>query len=482
MGHEPNKFQKVIYSDFRSTSNNMLVGAVAGSGKTTSLLELMKFARGEITFLAFNKSIVEELKERVPRNVNVMTMHSLGIKSIMRKHGKVNINANKTGKFIKQNLEDKVWGDELKKSEVGLIYLTVPRLVDIYRMTLCESQEDLLENSTRIGAEFNLPHIEYAMDVIGQMSRYNKNPKEIDFTDMIYLPATDSTYSLNRSDIWFVDECQDLSPCQHLLFKRARGRSRFVAVGDPHQAIYGFTGADPKSFSKFLNYPNTKQYPLSVCYRCPTKVVAHANAIYDIIESPEWMPVGEAYKGNFKDAEDGDMVICRNVKPLVSAFFKLIAQQKKAYIKGKDIGENLIKVVRPFKGQSIDSMFDGLLEIEAKLEEELMSQGITNPRKHPRYITLTEKHDIIKVISNNYETPRAILNALEEMFGDNAKEGVILSSIHKSKGLEADNVFFLDQHLIPSQYANTPEQIEQEMNLKYVAITRAKKKIIYCFS
>ena len=68
---------------------------------------------------------------------------------------------------------------------------------------------------------------------------------------------------------------------------------------------------------------------------------------------------------------------------------------------------------------------------------------------------------------------------LERLFSDNEKKGVVLSTIHKSKGLEADNVFILDVNLIPSKYATTKDQLKQERNLLYVAITRAKNKLIY---
>lgn len=480
MGHTPSKYQADVHKAFKHTQDNLVIGAVAGSGKTTTLLQLMEIAYGQITFLAFNKSIVNELKDKVPKNVDVMTMHSLGIKSIMRKHGKVKVNASKTGGWIKKNTSDGTWDVEPK--EVAQLYLILPRLYDIYRLTLCKSIGDLKAQAETIGVEFKNNHLEKTMDLVQQLEVYNKMPREVDFTDMVYLPATSTSYTLNRSDIWFIDEAQDLSPCQHLLFKRARGISRFVAVGDKYQAIYGFAGADSKSFEKFLKYPRTVELPLSICYRCPTKIVAHANQVHDIMESPEWMKKGEVYKGEVLDAIEGDIVICRNVKPLVSVFFKLLAQGKRCYIKGKDIGEGLIRLVKPYSNKSLDEMFDKFQQNLQALEGELIESGIESPRKHPRYGNLQEKHDVIKIIAGTYKTPGSMLRALEKMFGDDSNVGIALSSIHKAKGLEANNVYFLDKHLIPSKYSTSEEQLTQEANLKYVAITRAMNKLIYCFS
>ena len=58
----------------------------------------------------------------------------------------------------------------------------------------------------------------------------------------------------------------------------------------------------------------------------------------------------------------------------------------------------------------------------------------------------------------------------------------MLSTIHKAKGLENERVFFLLPDIIPSKYATQPWQIEQEMNLKYVATTRAKHTLIKVYS
>ncbi len=61
------------------------------------------------------------------------------------------------------------------------------------------------------------------------------------------------------------------------------------------------------------------------------------------------------------------------------------------------------------------------------------------------------------------------------------KDAIVLSSIHKSKGLEYDNVFLLRPDLIPSKFAKTEEELRQENNLMFVAITRAKKEFKYIY-
>ncbi len=488
MGHEPSKYQVAIHNKFKHTSENMLIGAVAGSGKTTTLLQLLEMTTGlKANFLAFNKSIVEELKSRVPKHVKVQTMHGMGMGAIIRKHGKIKVNAKKTGKFIAKLLKEEKWEfteEDPKKlaGQKALLYIVLPRLVDIYRLTLCQGMEDLRNAADSIGAEYNPEHLQMAQDLIEELRYYNeKNLTEVDFTDMIYLPATNVEYQLPMADVWFIDESQDLSPCQHLLFKRAKRKSRFVSVGDPFQSIYGFSGADSNSFNRFMDYPNTVKMPLSICYRCGQKIAAQANKVHNIIESPDWMQLGKVENGDYMDASGEDMVICRNVKPLIKVFFKLIADGKKCYIKGKDIGESLIRLIKPHAHLDREGLLGALTEELQQIEGSLIERGITNARKHPKYIAYLEKMEAVTVVVKAYPVPAKMLSALERMFGDEGS-GIVLSSIHKSKGLEADNVFLLDAHLMPSKYATSEDQLKQEANLRYVAITRAKSSLTYCYS
>ena len=65
------------------------------------------------------------------------------------------------------------------------------------------------------------------------------------------------------------------------------------------------------------------------------------------------------------------------------------------------------------------------------------------------------------------------------MFKDKSDKGVALMTIHKSKGLEAGTVFLICPELIPSKFATTPEMLQQETNLMFVAITRAITNFFY---
>jgi superfamily II DNA or RNA helicase len=88
--------QEAIYHVWRNESSNILINAVAGSGKTTTLLQLVEYCRHRTLFVAFNKSVQEEIQTRLTdrglKQGKAMTIHSLGLKAIKSKYGSVKIN------------------------------------------------------------------------------------------------------------------------------------------------------------------------------------------------------------------------------------------------------------------------------------------------------------------------------------------------------------------------------------------------------
>lgn len=480
----PSKYQVEIDREFTEENTNILIAAVAGSGKTTTLLSLLKKVKGSGIYLAFNKSIVEELKEKVgfiPR-VQIMTLHSLGMKAIIRLYGGVRVNDSKTVDACQQFFTE--WGFDKKNKEWWRLSYTIRDLYSLYRLKMCRMREDLIEACDSLGIEWDDKTINYVLEIHDHFLEANKHLSQIDFTDMIYLPATNPKIQFPKPDVTFVDECQDLNEAQHRLIDKLIGDRRFVACGDRKQSIYGFSGADSNSFDRFLVKSNVKELPLSVCYRCSKNIVKEANKIYDIMEPFENNTDGVVdRRASVLDSEEGDMIICRNTAPLITVYFNLLKRNKRAYVKGKDIGKNLIALVSKYRVGTSRQLMVALDESLEKIKKDLKEKrGIENGESHPKYVAFKEKRDIVKIFKDRYYTTSEILKSLEFMFSDSSQKGVILSTIHKSKGLEADTVYFLDRELIPSKYATTTDQMKQEKNLEYVGITRAKSRLVFCQS
>ena len=100
----PSKYQKDIFNFIKNGTENAIISAVAGSGKTTTLVKALEQipSNKTVLFLAFNKSIADELKVRVPQtsNITVKTVHGFGY-SVLRNQFEVEIDNKKYGKMLK---------------------------------------------------------------------------------------------------------------------------------------------------------------------------------------------------------------------------------------------------------------------------------------------------------------------------------------------------------------------------------------------
>jgi superfamily I DNA/RNA helicase len=255
---------------------------------------------------------------------------------------------------------------------------------------------------------------------------------------------------------------------------------KWVKIGDRRQSIYGFSGAYGNSFDLIKEEPNVIELPLDVCYRCPQLVVDEANKVYNVMEGFKQEP---GIVDNITDVsliQEGSMVICRNSTPLIDLYFQLLSLNKKVFIKGDDILASITKFLKPYSYKTVD-------ETKRKIASELTRlERIENKNDDERFKLYRLKQNYSNFIllithlvigDNKIEV---LLQSLKQLFAETDDESVItLCTIHKSKGLEADVVYILNEFLIPSKFAKSPMQLEQEQNLKYVARTRSKKELYY---
>ena len=248
-------------------------------------------------------------------------------------------------------------------------------------------------------------------------------------------------------------------------------------------SIYGFAGADIKSYQKLLNISNTLEMPLSVCYRCDEKIVKLAQTLVPQIEARNGAPKGVVNKNaKLLDICDSDLVLCRNTFPLVRLCISYLAQGIKAHIMGKDIGTNLINMIRNTRETFISDVFNKLRKELKKIESNICLKRDMSPneaRDTMTYQSYKEKIDVIEVLSKELEKSYEVIGKIEKIFSDDDTEGIILSTIHKAKGLEKNRVFILCPELMPSKWAKQEWEKDQEKNLQYVSITRARHYLGY---
>lgn len=483
----PSKYQRAVYAYIRSGHGNAVINAVAGSGKSTTIINALSIIPSDkkILFLAFNKSIVEELKRKIgyQPNVEIKTLHSLGASQIMRNLHSV-INADKYKAYINDGIAVKsIYPySDLTSEERSSWKSNIMALIDLGRVNLVKTAADLED----IAFKHDLLLIDNEVTIAQRAIDWGlKNRAEIDFTDMIYFPCV-LKIPMYQYDFVFIDECQDLNAAQRTMFLRCvkPNGGRFVAVGDPRQAIYGFSGADVESFRLLQNLPHTAHLPLSVCYRCDGDIIAAAKSIVPQIEPRTGAPAGKVDEAaKMEDVKDGDMILCRVSAPLAKLCMRYIASGVKAYIKGKDIGVNLINMIKKTKKNVLPDAFERLdRELDKVLQKVKIKTHCTDEeaRDSEMYRTYSDKVSALRVLSEGCGSVVELIERIETIFSDEAGSGICLSTVHKAKGLEADRVFIVCPDKFYLKHCmRVPWMAEQEQNLVYVAITRAKHYLGY---
>lgn len=255
-----------------------------------------------------------------------------------------------------------------------------------------------------------------------------------------------------------------------------------------HNCLYSFAGSDSDSFSILKSMPNTKCLPLSISYRCGKNIVDFAKKIVPTIESADNAVDGQIIRNVPLDAvKDGDMILCRNNAPLVQIYNEFLKLGKKAFIRGKDIGNNLKAIVKSTKQDKLNvdcredgvfvRLYDDLFVSRNKLMEKFGIDAET-AMNSPQLQNKIDMINALEILAEGINTSEEIIDKIDEIFPKrDKKDGISLSTIHKAKGLEANNVYIACESLMPSKSAKKDWEIRQEYNLMYVAYTRAKNTL-----
>ena len=478
-----------IYDAVKNTTGNICVKATAGAGKTTTLLECLrlvpKIARS--IFVAFNKSIVDELRTRVPQHIKTSTLHSLGYAYIRNyfsttKNGKqIRVDDSKYFTRALKRIEKSRPSGPLKKDDFKLAY-RIQDIVNYARMTLTPHETEMLRQMCdHFTIEWSPEALSIAVELLANSLA---NPDIIDFTDMIWYPSMIREMVTDKFDYTFLDEAQDLNKCQFQFLESLinPSKGRLIAVGDVYQTIYGFAGADVDSFQRIMNRPNTITLPLNRTYRCAKQIVASVQDICPEIEAHEDAVEGEVRYGNFEEIREGDMVVSRITKPLISLYFSLLERNIKARVIGKDIESGLNALAEACASKTKEGVLYNLKQKLNDLEKELSEYGIKAPTEHARYRNLEEKIQVIILILGKISSASGLTAKIHEIFKED-RLAAKLMTIHRSKGLECDRVFivknFNNSATMPSKWATKSWELIQERNLIFVAGTRAKTQVIY---
>lgn len=498
MNFEPSSHQKNFFRWVYTGNGSAILTAVAGSGKTTSIINALPLIKEDkhVQLLAFNTAIAKELSVRLEdlrkehnrsfASFRAGTFHSVCFNAIRRHLGDVPVvtDSNKVRKILRNNFtkkEEETYGEfvvklvGLAKGEgIGVLVKNEDsswiKLINHHNLYIDSDDENANEQEGVRIAQFVL-----------NMSNQLCEQGNIDYDDMLYM-VLKWKLRLWQNDWVFVDEAQDTNPVRRAIIQLLlKSNGRMVAVGDPCQAIYGFTGASHDAIDQIKAKFNAIELPLTVSYRCATNIVKKAQEIVPYIEPFEKASEGVVSDMGIKEAlellTDRDAVLCRQTAPLISLAYTLIANQRPCHVLGREIGTGLISLVNRMKARSIDKLSEKLHKWRDR-EVKKWKEREDDQRVEMINDRFSCVMTIIDHLSENERTIPCLIHRIETMFTEDSSL-LTLSTVHKAKGREWKNVAILAPELMPSKWARQPWQMQQERNLMYVAWTRAKENLIF---
>ena len=186
----PSKYQKAVYIYIQKGKGNAVIDAVAGSGKSTTIVNALKLIPNNkrVLFLAFNKAIVEELKIIVGNlnNVDIKTLHSLGASSTMRALNS-QLQVDKYTAWVNNGVKysSLTPKSELLPEQMSTWKQNILKLIDLGRVNLVKAHKDLEELAWKHNIDLEDNEVDIAIKGINWGER---ETQVIDFTDMIYFP------------------------------------------------------------------------------------------------------------------------------------------------------------------------------------------------------------------------------------------------------------------------------------------------------
>jgi len=478
----PTPEQALIYTAASSTQDNLLVQALAGAAKTSTLVGIAKRLPGKpILSVAFNKRIADEMQARLPSHCVAKTLNSIGHNAWAATIGKrLTVEQGKTGSIVRgldlspseQDALRDVFSDVVQLTAKAKLFGYVPegRYDEALHLISWDELTEVLSD-----AEFD-PLAWALLDEILIRSIAMSYAGTIDYDDQLYM-STLFGAQLPKFPLTLVDEAQDLSPLNHQMIAQLVGNRRIIAVGDHYQSIYGFRGAVSDGMSVLRHRFQMKEFQLTISFRCPKAIIHKARSRAPLMKWAEGAAEGSVRE--LLRSNDGAIawgpnvfpracaVICRNNAPIFSLGLKLLASGRAVTIRGMDVSKRLIKILKEF-GDTSMSREELIAHLDrwrqVKLAEGKLSEA-----------TIEDRYTCLVVFAQAAETLKGAIAHAEKLF---SSEGSIeLLSGHKSKGLEWPDVFHLDPWRIPSKFARGREEKEQELNLEYVITTRAKQSL-----
>jgi DNA helicase II / ATP-dependent DNA helicase PcrA len=505
----PTTEQSAVIDAAITSPSSLMIRAYAGSSKTTTL-SLASWARYDAgqreptLYIVFNKRNKEEAegkdtygRPRFPPNVVIRTLNGLGHAAFSRALGRrLVLDDRKLGKIITAiarrasvRLDTEEWSGVRELVSAAQRAGLVPHEFQ-HGQSFVKDVDETWEGLTEL-----MPTSE-AIALAGATlveSIKQSLTGTISFDDQIYMSVCFSG-AFTRFPLVLVDEAQDYTVMNIEMLRRSAA-GRIIAVGDEKQGVYLWRGAAAGAMERIRALrTDWLDFALTKSFRCPKAIVARqqshaprftaaeANAEGTFVRlggsaGIEATPICWSWPHVAKYTNGSSCaILCRNNAPLLSLAFKLLRSSVPCSMIGRDISNGLQALLRKLVPDEALRAAAVAAEIAAwRDREEALAIANDMPLKAE---SIRDRADGLLAIleGSKARTAQELSQALTKLF-DRGDSRVVLSSIHRAKGLEWDTVLHLDPWRIPSRYAKGPA-LAQELNLRYVCETRAKRTLI----
>ncbi len=474
--------------DIINSTGNIKINAVAGSGKTTTIIEYAK-ARpktSKILYLAFNKSVkliaTKRFTDKGLDNVKVETAHSLAYRGIVFKSNyKVRPQDYKTYEIAEllglegngEKHAEYILANHINKFISYFCNCEKTRIQDLNYLEIVSDPKakafvstfyDYIEKQTRI-----------------LLSKMDKG--EIEVTHDFYLKKFQLSNPKLDYDYILFDEGQDASAVMLDVFFKQKATK--IIVGDTHQQIYGWRFA-----INSLEKADFKTFNLSTSFRFNQDI---ANLAMEVLQWKKLIEIDSPFQITGKGTEDkfkSKAVIARtNLGLLVTAidYVTEIKKVKSIYFEG-----NISSYTYAGEGASLYDVLN-LYNNKHRLIKDKLIKEMKNIEDLEEYIDKTEDVQLgmmIEIVKEYGNKIPGIIKAIKEKHIDNDDKKnaeMIFSTVHRCKGMEYDAIQivndFITKEKLEKRVADIKKddlnygKLNEEINLLYVAITRTKNSI-----
>lgn len=446
----------------------MKINAFAGTGKTKTLMMLSKSTQKSGMYLAFNRSLANEARRQFPRHVICKTTHQIAYHATPdaykqtrdKMHGTVN--SNRIAQIF-----------HLKEQEVTPEIILSPRLqgamiLETVRRFM-QSRETVIipDHVPRWGKVCWAEENEFKT-IQKYILRYAHKLwlRMIDPDDPSVPLGHDGYFKLWAlsdpslpGEYILLDEAQDTNPV--MLGVLANQSVPVVYVGDKYQQIYEWRGA----INAMEQMETECETSLTQSFRFGTEIAKAATRLLRYLGEYREI-LGNKNIHSSLDCQQPDVIICRTHIGLIENLLRAVQNNQSVYLVGgqREILRLLYGVSRLKEGISTDLPelygFDSWIDVVDYAESD---EGAAL-RTLVRMIELYSETCLIRVLSGVSESPTGA--------------SIGLSTAHKSKGLEWDNVLIHDDFSLFSTDQDGRQHVnEAEMRLFYVALTRAQHSV-----